>query len=269
MLNEGGKVSDLWEHSVELLQRLRTVFFALIASVVVVLVFPIDLTSFSFENPQYLTITTFIINKLRSDFLPSGTELIPVSWTSSIEVYFYVSLILGIVLSSPVIAYEVYKFITPALYRSERKQVMYFVIAFVALFGFGFFMGYYMVTPAMMRIFVLSTEPFGILKIYEFAQFFSIIMTSLLICGIIMTTPLFLFILLKTGFVQVESYKKVRKYVYGAILIVIALLDPDPTLITELFLGIPLIVILEITIIIGGVVKRHAASKDEQHVTLH
>lgn len=257
MANSEEKTLNLWDHVVELLRRLRTIFLAVIVSIIFVMLFPTDITHFSLENPQYPTITLFVMNQLRHDFLPSGTELIPISWTASIEVYIYVSLVLGIAISSPVIAFEVYKFVNPALYKSERKNIVFFIFAFLALFAFGFFMGYRFVTPAMMRIFAIATEPFDILKIYEFSQFYSLVATSLLVCSIIMTTPLFLYSLIRIGIVEVAYYKKVRKYVYGGILIIIALIDPDPTLITELFLGIPLIIMLEITIRLAEALKKH------------
>ena len=239
-----------WEHLEELLSRLRTVFYAVIISIIFVMVFPVgfDSDGFSISDPWYVTIASLVIDKIRIDFLPSGVELMPISWYAPLQVYIYVSLVLGVTVCSPVIAYELYKFVNPALYEHERKTIVPFVVSFTLLFAFGFFLGYVLVMPATVRLLLLSAENFGLSPRYEFAQFFSLVAGGLFVCGFVMTCPVYLLLLVKAGVLETERFKKNRKYIYGAILIAISILDPDPTLITELFLGIPVILVLEATI---------------------
>lgn len=225
-------------------------FYALIISLLFVMAFPVgfDSAAFSVSNPWYTTIASFVINKMREDLLPSGVELMAISWLAPLQVYIYVSLILGVTISSPVIAYELYRFINPALHEFERKIIVPFIVSFTGLFIFGFFLGYVLVMPATMRILLLSAEPLGLSPRYEFTQFFSLVGGGLLVCGFVMTFPIYLVLLVRAGVIETEQFKKNRKYIYGAILIMISVIDPDPTLITEMFLGIPLILILEVTI---------------------
>jgi len=239
-----------WEHFEELINRLRIGFFAVIVATLFVMAFPIGFgpDGLSLSNPTYVTVASLLINRIQQDFLPVGVELMPISWYAPLEVYLYVSLILGVTLSLPVSIYELYKFISPALYKSERKSITPFAISFTALFAFGFALGYFLVMPATVRLLLLSAEASGLSPRYEFSQFFSLVAGGLFVCGFVMTFPVYLALSVRAGALETTQLKKNRRYMYGAVLVGIALIDPDPTLITELFLGVPVILVFEAAI---------------------
>lgn len=247
------KELPFWGHVRELLYRLRRIFFSVIISTIVVMAFPIsfDLATLFSPNPQYITITTFIIKKMQEDFLPPEVELMPVGWFAPIEVYFYVSIMLGVIISLPVIAYELYGFINPALHEHERKLLLRFVASFSALFILGFVMGYMFVIPLTMRTLLLFVEPLGLVPRYEVTSFFSLVVGGLFICGLIFTFPTFLVLLVKAGVLSTGYITRNRKYIYPGLIIAISILDPDPGLVTEIFIGIPIIILIEASIIIA------------------
>lgn len=243
----------MWEHLEELLTRLRRMFYSIIITTVFVMMFPTDFDPAAiFRNPEYTTLATFVIKRIQEDFLPADVELIPISYYAPLQVYLYVSLVLGIAASSPVIAYELHRFINPALYDSEKKTVAPFLILFTVLFALGFILGYFLVMPATLRVLLLSAEALGLSSKYGFEQFFSLAAGGLLMCGFVMTFPIYLALLVRAGVIETEQILKNRKYMYGALIIAVSILDPDPTLITEMFLGFPLILILEVTVRILG-----------------
>src|SRR3989304_3365725 len=126
----GGKVElSFWEHITELLRRLRVIFIAVAISSVLVMVFPINFTfeNVSAVNPWYTTVSGWLIKRVQQDLVPSEVELLPISWFAPLEIYLFVSVMLGVVISSPVIMYEIYKFISPALHERERKSILTFV----------------------------------------------------------------------------------------------------------------------------------------------
>lgn len=266
MSDEEGKELTFWEHLREMLSRLRMVFYALIISTIVVMVVPIqlDLANLSASDPWYQTISSFVIRKLQTDFLPADVELLPISWLAPLEVYMYVSLMLGVVISSPIIMYELYKFANPALHQHERKLIYPFVISFTGLFIFGFTLGYMVVVPATVKAMVLFANLLGLTPTYSFSDFFSLVMLTLLLCGFIFTFPTYVVLLVKAGIITTEQIKKNRKYIYVGAVILIAIIDPEPSLVTEITTIIPLIVLTEISILIARRFEKQREEAEKQ-----
>jgi len=266
MSGEGGKELAFMEHLTELISRLRSVIYAIVISGIVVMAVPIslDFSQMSTTNPWYQTISSFVITKMQSDFLPEKVELLPISWFAPLEVYLFVSLGLAVVISSPVIMYQLYKFINPALHQHERKLVYPFVIVFTGLFLFGFTLGYLVVIPATMRAMIMFTELLGLAPVYAFSEFFSVVMITLILCGFIFTFPIYVVLLVKVGIVSTEQIKKNRKYIYLAAVILIALIDPEPGFVTEITLIIPIVLLMEISLLIAHRYEKQREQAEKQ-----
>ncbi len=249
------------EHARVLIHHLRRIFYAVIIFTIFAMVFPlsINLAGILSGNPQYLTPTIFLIRKFQIDFLPPNVSLVPVSWFSPLEVYLYVSVMFGAVLSLPVIAYELYKFINPALFAHEKKMLYPFVVSFCLLFTIGFLIGYFLVVPLTIRMLLLFIEPLGITPLYEFSSFYSLVVGGLLVCGLLFTAPVFFVILVQFEIIDTDQITKNRKMLYPGIIIGIAIIDPDPTLVTELLIGLPLILLVELSILITRRIERKRA----------
>lgn len=246
------------DHLRELLTRLRTILYAVIISTVIAMLVPVnlDFLTVSSENPFYATITSQVIRNLEDRFRPAGAELLPLSPLAPAEVYFFVSIILGILISSPVISYELYKFINPALHKHERKDALQFVAAFAGLFIFGFALGYLFIVPMTMRVLFFFADLLDLPPWYDFSAFFSTIGFSLLLCGLIFTFPTYIVLLVKAGILKTRLITENRKYLYGGLLVLIAILDPEPGLITESVVFIPLVILTEVSIFIAKRIEK-------------
>ena len=255
---------SLMDHLMELLNRSRKIIISIIIFTVVAMVMPIsiDFSSFSTDNPFYPTITSFVIRNLQDKFLPAEAELLPLSFLAPLEVYVFMSLILGALISLPVIFYELFKFVSPALHVHERKVAFQFVGAFVGLFVFGFIMGYLFILPMTMRVLFLFSKLLDLPPKYDFTVFFSTIGFSLLLCGLIFTFPMYIVLLVKTGILKTTTVTKNRKYLYGGLIIIIAILDPEPGLITEGIVFIPLMILIEISILVAKRIERNREVSD-------
>jgi len=237
-----------WQHLAELLNRLRNILYSLIISTIIVMGVPISLSS---PSPFYTTITSFVIKNLQERFLTDEVELLPVSLIAPLEVYVQISVILGIIMSLPVISYELYKFFNPALYEREKKSISLFVLSFVGLYIFGFVLGYLYIVPITIRTLFSFSRLLFLPPIYDFAEFFSVVGMTLLTSGLIFTMPLYLIILVKVGIIRTDQIRKNRKYLYGGLVILIAIIDPEPGLVTEFLVFIPLLILIEISILIA------------------
>lgn len=254
----------LMGHLRELINRLRNIIIVVIISTIIVMLLPISLDfSFSPENPFYTTIATFALKTLQERFLPAEAQLVPLSFLAPLEVYVFISIILGVLISMPVIAYELYKFINPALHKHERKTALQFVGAFVGLFVFGFMLGFFFIVPMTIRMLFLFSKLLNLPPIYDFADFYSVVGFSLLLCGLIFTFPLYIVLLVKVGILKTQSITKNRRYLYGGFIVIIALLDPEPGIITEAVVIIPLIILTEVSILIAKRIERKREALEE------
>lgn len=257
-MSKNAKELTFWEHTKELLTRLRRIFYSIIIATLISMLFPIDIFSIemSATNPWYPTLTTLIINKVTKDFLPPGAKLIPIGLMDPLEVYIVSSLFIGISLSMPIIFYETYKFINPGLYEHERKFLHKLTISFTALFLFGVIFGYLFIMPITMRILLLGAKLLNLEPQYSFSSFFSTVIGGIFACGLAFTFPIFIITLIKFGIVKTEYFSKSRKYLYAAIFIALAILTPDPTIVSDVILFIPIFILMELTIIIGKRVEK-------------
>lgn len=254
---ETGEMS-FWDHLTELFSRLRRIFYAFIISTIVVMVVPIsiDLTNINLSNPFYQTIASMLINVFQERFLTEGIVLIPLSFYAPLEVYVFISIVIGATISLPVALYELYNFFSPALHKYEKRFALKFTASFIGLFIFGLVLGYLYIIPLTFRTMLIFSSLLNLSPTYDFAEFFSMVGMILLICGLIFTFPIYICLLVRAGILRTQHLTKNRKYLYGTILIIIAVLDPDPSLITESLTFIPIVILMEISILISKRIEK-------------
>ncbi len=257
MSNKEGGMS-FWSHLSELLSHFRRILYAFIISTLAVMLIPLSI-DFSNINPLslfYNTITSTILNDLQGRFLTEEIILIPINFYAPLEVYFFISFIIGAMISIPITFYELYKFFSPALHKYEKGFALKFTAVFMGLFIFGFIFGYLCVVPLSFRMILEFSSLLNLSPTYNFADFYSLVGMMLLMCGLLFTFPVYIYILVRVGILQTKLLTKNRRYLYGGILIIIAILDPDPSLITEMLTFIPIVILMEISIFISKRVEK-------------
>ena len=265
-MGESNALGAMWGHVTELLSRLKVAVAAIVVSTIVVLVVPVDLTAFnlSWSNANYNTITTVVINQLRSDLLPAGVELLPLDWFSPFTTYMYVSLFIGVMISSPIIIYEIYKYVNPALYDNERRLIYLFVGSFSLLFFFGVALGYFFLVPITFKMLLGITYMLGMNPRYEFSSFFGIVLGGTMMSGLFFTFPVFFLTLVRAGILKTKMISGARKILYVGLFILICIITPDPTIISDIIIFFPVVILAELSIIIGRYIER---KRDESKVS--
>ncbi len=255
-------------HLQELLHRLKIILISIVIVSVFVMLIPssffpffdetdLNLTqnaAFSDNNYSgylYNTFTSSLLKKIEKDILPEGVSLIAGSWTSLVEVYFLLSITIAIVLCFPLIIYEIYEFLKPALYRKERKFFIKFFISSIGLFISGIVIAYYAILPITFKILMFFVGMLGVLPLISIDNFVFIVMARLLGTGLVFVSPVFLFFLIKAKILNPDTIASRRKYIYAGLLIVIMVLTPDPTLASDIILFVPLVVLFEIALYLG------------------
>jgi sec-independent protein translocase protein TatC len=260
---EAGEMS-FWDHLTELLQRLKNVLYVFIITILIVMVVPLslDLPNLDPSNFFYQTLASTVINDFQNRFLPQGTILIPLSFYAPLEIYIFISVIIGAVIGLPVAAYQIYGFLSPALHAHEKKFALQFTMAFITLFSFGFALGYFYIVPLTFQTMLTFTSLLDLTPTYNFTEFFSMVGMILLVSGMLFTFPIYIYLLVKAQLLKTQQLTQNRKYMYGGLLILIAVVDPDPSLVTELVTFIPIVILMELSILISKRIEKQASSAE-------
>ena len=167
--------------------------------------------------------------------------------------YLKVSFFAAIFISSPIILSQIWKFVAPGLYKNEKKAFLPYLIATPTLFLLGGMLVYYLIMPLAIKFFLTfeTSAQINNLPIQLEAkvnEYLSLIMRLIFAFGISFQLPVLLSLLARVGFVDSEYLKTRRKYVIVIIFAVAALLTP-PDPITQIGLGIPLLILYELSIL--------------------
>ena len=180
----------------------------------------------------------------------------PFTTTITVTLYF------ALIISLPVILYELYGFIMPALSPSERRAAAPLLSAVPFLFAAGVLFGYFVVLPAAVRFFVnFNSSEFNVLV--QASQFYGFAATVLLAMGLVFQVPVLILGAARLGLVTPRQLRKNRRYAVLACAAVAALLPGDAvTLVLE---TVPLYVLYEASILLASFVVRAERRKgDEQ-----
>lgn len=246
------KKMTFMEHTVELLQRLKVILIAVFGIGFFVGFWPLDITKlFTFPSSmEYKPLVSLIFEKLKEDLLPEGASLIAGSFLDTAYVYLMLSILVGVMLGSPIVAYELYKFFNPALYRHERKLAAKVVISFVGLFTMGAALCYKAILPITFKILMWFIQSAAALPLINVSDFVYMVLVLIIGVGILYTSPIYIVLLVQRGLMSADHLTKNRKYIYGVFIIITAVVTPDPTIISDVILLIPFIVLYEATVFI-------------------
>lgn len=195
---------------------------------------------------------------------PEGTKFIYTALPEAFFTYIKVSLVAGVLLTSPYIFYQVWMFIAPGLYDEERKYMIP-IAFFSALFfvsGAGF--GYMVVFPFAFEFFMSFTGEY-IQAMPSLKEYLGFSLKLLFAFGLTFELPLFVFFLARLGIVTAEMMRKFRKYAFLCSFVLSALLTP-PDVISQCLMAGPLIILFEISIYVAQIFgrKKRLPPEEEQ-----
>jgi len=172
-----------------------------------------------------------------------------------ISLYLQVVFFTGFVGSFPIIAYQIWKFVEPGLHENERRASR-FVILFISLCFFaGISFGYFVFLPISLTFFAGfgSTLIANNIAVQDYISF---VMGALLTTGLVFELPFISYILSKIGLLTPAFMRFYRKHAIVTLLIVAAIVTPSTDLVTQLVIGIPMILLYELSIWISSYVNR-------------
>jgi sec-independent protein translocase protein TatC len=256
MKANGSDTGSFSDHINELASRLKVILYSLSITTTIFMVFPANAEVLRNPFEFYDPLIGLVLRQVTKDVLPQGVQLIAGQFTAPLEIYLIASLLLGIATSAPIISYEIYRYIDPALYPHERRAAYPFIISFTLLFIIGSIFGYKFLAPFMLWAMIPFFRLTGAVPIIYVMDFYNLVFITTLTAGFSFTLPVFFVVLVKFGIIRTSFVTSRRRYIYAALYIICAVITPDGGPIADIALFVPMAVLLEIAVFFGKRVEK-------------
>jgi sec-independent protein translocase protein TatC len=243
------KEMTLMEHLLELRDRLKVVLYAVTVSTIAMMALPSPSSMMANPLARYEPLVAWLLWAIKDWVKPAGLVLIGGEVMTPIQLYVVASFVFGVIISSPVIVYEVYKYVDPALYPHERKAVYPFLIAFSVLFILGCALGLLVVLPFVLWASLWFFDIVGASYYVTIDSFYGLVFLTTVLSGVVFTFPAVFVLLVKLGVVSTDLITRNRLYIYSGLLILIMILTPGDAMISNFALWLPLVALTELAVL--------------------
>ncbi|ACT08710.1 Sec-independent protein translocase, TatC subunit [Dickeya chrysanthemi Ech1591] len=224
------QTQPLISHLIELRKRLLNSIISVLV-VFLVLVY--------FANDIYQIVSAPLIKQL-----PAGASMIATDVASPFFTPIKLTLIVSVFLSAPLVLYQVWAFVAPALYKHERRLMMPLLVSSSLLFYMGMAFAYFVVFPLAFSFFA-QTAPKGVLIATDINNYLDFVMALFMAFGVSFEVPVAIVLLCWSGVVTPEELKQKRPYVLVGAFVVGMLLTP-PDVFSQTLLAIPMYLLFEV-----------------------
>lgn len=188
-------------------------------------------------------------------------KLVTLSPTEPFMTVLKVSIYFGLLLALPVVLWQIWAFIMPALYEDEKKRVLPYVLFTTALFAGGVLFGYYVVLPIGLKFLVgYGGDIFD--QQQRAGEYVSFVTLFLLAFGVVFEMPAMMVLLASAGVVSHRRMRSSRKYALIAIAAAAMVLTPSQDPVSMLLMMGPLILLYELGIILARIIDRRRAKRE-------
>ena len=238
---EGGRMSFL-EHLDELRKRLIASIIGILIGCVIAFIF----------NDKY--VFPFIMLPMQQ-MLPEGNKLLATEASEAFMLWMKVGFLAGLLVSAPIVLYQVWLFVAPGLYSHEKRFAIPFVFVSSMFFFTGAAFSHYVAFPATWKFFIDFTPGF-ITFMPKIGPAFSLYMKMLLGFGIIFQMPVLVFALARMGVVTAGFLARHFKYATLIIFILGAVLSPGTDVMSQLIMAGPMMALYTLSIGIAWVFQK-------------
>jgi sec-independent protein translocase protein TatC len=182
-------------------------------------------------------------------------NLVSLKMADQFMLHFMVSIVVGLIVASPFVFFEIWRFIKPALYDKEKKHASGAVFFTSLLFMIGIFFGYFIIVPLSIDFLTTYSVSSEVVNQINMRSYIGTVTSITFASGFIFLLPIFSFFLSKVGILTPEFMRSYRKHSYVVMLLVSAIITP-PDIFSQIMVAIPLVFLYEISIFISKVVVK-------------
>jgi sec-independent protein translocase protein TatC len=183
-------------------------------------------------------------------------KLIALKMSDQFMLHFMVAIVVGLIVASPFVFFEIWRFIKPALYDKEKKHASGAVFYTSVLFLLGILFGYFLIVPLSIDFLTTYSVSAEVENQINMRSYISTVTSITFASGIIFLLPIFSYFLSKVGILTPQFMRTYRKHSYVVMLLLSAIITP-PDVFSQIMVAIPLVFLYEISIFISrSVVKK-------------
>ena len=210
---------------------------------------------FPFANKIYALLAAPMLAKL-----PEGGQMIATAVTTPFFVPMKVAMMAAFVISLPHTLYQIWAFVAPGLYDSEKKLMVPVITASSLLFLAGMAFAYFAVFPTVFG-FIAHSAPEGVAVMTDIAEYLDFVMTLFMAFGLAFEVPIAVVLIARFGWVTIAQLKEARSYVIVGAFIIGAIFTP-PDIISQFMLAVPLWLLYEAGIVVAQMTKPKQAQEN-------
>ncbi len=223
----------------------------------VVSVFVVFLCLVYFAQDLYHWLATPLL-----DTLPENAQMIATDVASPFFAPFKLTMVLSFFIAIPVVLYQIWGFVAPGLYKNEKRLVVPLLVSSTLLFYLGMAFAYYVVFPLAFSFFT-SVAPEGVVINTDISSYLNFVLKIFFAFGLAFEIPVAVVLMCWTGVTTPDALRAKRPYVIVGVFILGMLLTP-PDIISQTLLAIPMWILFEFGIVVGGIYTRKKAEQEQQ-----
>lgn len=181
---------------------------------------------------------------------PFSVRLINTGLAQQFIIHMKTALCAGVLCASPYILYQLFRFVSPALYDNERRYVVRMVGGGYAMFGLGLLVSYFLVFPLTFRFLGTYQVSGEVDNLITLDSYISTLVMMCLAMGIVFEIPMLSWLFAKLGFLSADFMRRYRKHAVVIILVVAAVITPTSDVFTLSLVALPMWILYEIGILI-------------------
>lgn len=184
--------------------------------------------------------------------------------TDPFNLFMQMAFVIGLIIVSPLLLYQLWAFVSPGLYKHERKVTLSYIPIMVILFLAGVAFSFYILFPYVLHFMAKLSASLHINSVIGINEYFHFLLQLTIPFGFVFELPVLVMFLTRLGIITPFFLGKIRKYAYFILLIMAGLITP-PDVMSQLIVMIPLVILYELSVLISRYTYKKAMKQMANH----